>query len=484
MSQKARTRFAPSPTGFLHVGGVRTALFAWLVARQGKGQFILRIEDTDKAREIAGSEKHIQDSLRWLGLQWDEGPDKSGSFGPYRQSERLHIYKEWAETLVAAGRAYADHFTVEELNSLRTQAVQQKKPFLFRNHRPNNPPAWDGKLPLRFKSNPKSYQWQDEVMGDLSAGPESVDDFIIIKSDGYPTYNFAHVIDDYLMEVSHVIRSQEFLASVPKFLNLYEALEINQPKLATLPYVLGAEGRKKLSKRDGAKDVLSYKNQGFLPEALVSFLATLGWNDGTDQEIFSVYELVEKFKLSKVQKSGAQFDETRLKWVDGYFIRQLPIEELEKQAQDFWPPGAQGVNGQYRSSVLGLVRQRLKCFAELPELTVFFFKEPEAQKILDLYTHPQDKQLVKLKYQNQDYVKLLRAGLRELDQSSFDEEDLAHRLNNLLEKLESKPAILFPVLRIAVSGSQISPELFGTLSVLGKAEVLDRLKSAIALLEK
>src|SRR3990167_4291666 len=326
-STPVRTRFAPSPTGYLHVGGVRTALFAWLVARQGNGQFILRIEDTDRSRHVQESERHIIDCLAWLGLAPDEGP--------LRQSERLAIYKSRAEKLIKAGQAYADPTTQQQLDELRAKAKEQKKPFLFREHRPQNPPTWDGSAPLRFKSEPKAYQWHDEVMGDLSAGPEAIDDFIILKSDGFPTYNFAHIIDDHETNVSHVIRTQEFLPSVPKYLNLYEALEIKPPLLTTLPYVMAPDGKKKLSKRDGAKDVLDYKREGYLSEAIINFMASLGWNDGTEQEVFTVNELVKKFRLDRVQKSGARFDEERLKWLNGQYIRELEPGELTKLTKDF-----------------------------------------------------------------------------------------------------------------------------------------------------
>ena len=305
---KTRTRFAPSPTGYLHVGGVRTALFAWLVAKQAGGQFLLRIEDTDRTRHVKESEQHTLDCLNWLRLTPDETPA--------RQSQRLDIYKKWAEKLLKSGRAYADPTSEAELDRLRQEAKAAKKPFLYRENRPSKTPTWDGSIPLRFKSEPKDYKWQDEVMGDLASGPEAIDDFIIMKSDGYPTYNFAHIVDDHEMGISHVIRSQEFLPSVPKFFNLYEALGIEKPKLATLPYVMGPDGKKKLSKRDGAKDILDYKREGYLPDALINFLATLGWNDGTEQEIFSADELIEKFDLSRVQRGGARFDEQRLLWMN------------------------------------------------------------------------------------------------------------------------------------------------------------------------
>jgi hypothetical protein len=227
-----RTRFAPSPTGFLHVGGIRTALFAYLVARQAGGAFVLRLEDTDQKREVPGSREHLIASLKSLGLNYDEGPDVGGAYGPYVQSERLYIYKRWAEKLIDAGRAYADPYTPEEIQAFRDQAQAEKRAFLYRNHRPESPPKWDGMQPLRFKSEPKAYKWHDEVMGDLSTGPEVIDDIILIKSDGYPTYNFAHIVDDAEMQISHVIRGQEFISSMPNYLNLYEALGIEGMRVA------------------------------------------------------------------------------------------------------------------------------------------------------------------------------------------------------------------------------------------------------------
>lgn len=478
-----RTRFAPSPTGFLHVGGVRTALFAWLAARQAGGQFILRIEDTDKAREVEGSEAHIMESLRWLGLQWDEGPGMSDLKGPYRQSERLNIYKQWAQKLVDSGRAYADPYGPRELEDFRRQAKDQKRPFLFREHRPDNPPVWDGSQPLRFKSEPKAYDWHDEVMGDMSAGPEAIDDFIIIKSDGYPTYNFAHVIDDHLMEITHVIRSQEFIASVPKFLNLYEALGFDQPKLATVPFVMGPDGNKKLSKRDGAKDILDYRADGYLPEALVNFMATLGWNDGTEQEIFSEEELIKKFSLDRVQRSGARFDERRLVWMNGQYIRKLSLRDLYRLAEDFWPPTATAAED-YKEQVLRLVQERLKFLAELPELTGFFFSEPDEAMVRELYKNPPDKLLAKT--DRSQYAGLLEAAIHELEQCSFTitDHEIADRLNGLLDSKNTKPGVLFPLIRIGLTGSRVSPELFGTLAVLGKDKSLSRLRHALQILKQ
>jgi glutamyl-tRNA synthetase len=467
---KVRTRFAPSPTGFLHVGGVRTALFAWLTAKHSSGDFILRIEDTDRERHIIGSEQHIIDSLGWLGLKPDEGP--------YRQSEQLEIYEKWAKKLIQSGAAYADPYSQDELESFRLKAKTQKKPFLFREFRPQNPPQWQKGMPLRFRSDPKDYTWKDEVLGELSTGAEAIDDFILIKSDGYPTYNFAHIIDDHLAGITHVIRSQEFLPSQPRFLNLYEALGIEFPKFATLPYVLGPDGKKKLSKRDGAKDILDYKREGFLPEALISFLATLGWNDGTEQEIFTQGELVKKFDLGRVQKSGAKFDEKRLEWINGHFIRELPLDDLYERAEDFLPDSAKKESIDYKKKVLELVQERLKHFSELPELTKFFFEEPSDNDVIDLLKDPVDKQLKKLN--DQQKLDLLNFVAEEFAKIEFGTKKIETLLNGMLEEKQSKPGILFALIRIAVTGSKASPQIFDTLNVLGKQISIERINRAIS----
>lgn len=473
--QTIRTRFAPSPTGYLHVGGIRTALFAWLLARQNKGKFILRLEDTDQKREVAGADEHLMNSLKALGLEYDEGPDIGGPYGPYRQSERLYSYKRWAQNLIDSGRAYSDPYTPEQVQAFREEAQKNKQPFLYRNHRPTDPPAWDGNQPLRFKSEPKAYAWHDDVMGDLATGPEVIDDFVLIKSDGFPTYNFAHIIDDEEMKISHVIRGQEFLASMPNYLNLYEALGITPPKFATMPHILGPSGNKKLSKRDGAKDVLDYIRDGYLPEALVSFIATLGWNDGTEQEVFTVPELISKFSLDRVGRSGARFDEQRLKWVNGALIRELPTDKLFSAVEDYWPEYAKKFDDSYRRQVLSLVQERLKYFSELPLLTNFFFEDlPIDKKLINGH-----KQLKKLS--NNELRALLESTLDSLQKSDFSNEDLTTRLNQLLEQTNQKPAVLFSLIRIASTWAPFSPDLVNTLHVLGKDRTLQRLNQAIEL---
>lgn len=464
-----RTRFAPSPTGFMHVGGIRTALFAWLLARQGNGQFILRLEDTDKNREVAGTEAHIIKSLQALGLDYDEGPDKEGSFGPYKQSERLETYQKWATKLLDSGRAYADPYTTEEVQKFREAAREAKKPFLYRNHRPETTSAWDGKTPLRFKSDPKKYTWNDAVMGELHSGPEVIDDFILIKSDGYPTYNFAHIVDDAEMKISHIIRGQEFLASVPNYLNLYEALELTPPVMATVPHILAENGSKKLSKRDGAKDVLEYITEGYLPDALVSFIASMGWNDGTEQETYTREELLKKFSLDRVQRSGARFDERRLLWMNGSFIRQMPLDDLCDKVANYWPKEAHAADDQYKKQVLGLVQERLKYFNELPELTNFFFVDlPVNVELIDT-----NKQLKK--FSHEELKQLLVLSREALEQTDFTLDSLTNTLNTLLEQTGQKPGVLFSLIRIATTQAPASPGLAETMALLGKEKSLSRI---------
>jgi glutamyl-tRNA synthetase len=470
-----RTRFAPSPTGFMHVGGVRTALFAWFLAQQAKqssdnGVFILRIEDTDKAREVEGSISQIENSLKWLGINWDEGVDEGGPHAPYKQSERLEIYKEWAQKLIDSGRAYADPYTAEELESFREQAKAEKRPFLFRNHRPENPPIWDGTQPLRFKSEPKPYSWSDAVMGNLSAGEEAIDDFILIKSDGYPTYNFCHIVDDAIMGITHVLRSQEFVSSTPKFLNLYEALGVEKPTLATLPFVMAMDGKKKLGKRDGAKDILEYASDGYLPEAMVNFLATLGWNDGTEQEVFTVQELIQKFSLNRVQKSPARFDEQRLLWLNGQHLRLLSIDDLYTRTQGFWPESAKNADEDEQKRVLALVQDRLKTLKDIDVITNYFFEEPTE----DWSLVESNKQLKKLT--KSEISEMLLAAHKALSNSKFDAESLQNTLNSLLQETGQKPGILFSLIRVAVSWSPFSPALNETLAVIGKENTLNRIK--------
>lgn len=469
-----RTRFAPSPTGYIHIGNVRSALFPWLIAKQNNGTFVLRIEDTDQSRYVEGATDLIMETLSWLGLDWDEGIGIGGNFGPYVQTERKASYLKWAQKLIDTGFAYADPYSPEEVAKFREEAKINKKAFLYRDYRPENPPVWDGTTPLRFKvRDVKRYTWKDPVMGELSAGPEALDDFILIKSDGLPTYNFAHVVDDAEMKITHVIRGLEYIPSIPKYLSLYDALGIKRPILACLPHIMAPDGNKKLGKRDGAKSAQQYRLDGILPETMLNFLASLGWNDGTEQEIFSIEELIDKFSLDRVQKSGARFDEKRLIWMNGQWIRRLSLNDLFKRCTDFWPVEAKNASDDEKKTILALVQDRLKTLADLPTLSSYFFAEP----VIDLAMIDNNKQLSKLP--KEDIKNLLISAKESLEKSDFDPESIQETLNNLLVSTEQKPGKLFSLIRLSVSWAPFSPALNDTLATIGKDRTLERLSSVI-----
>ncbi len=481
-----RTRFAPSPTGYIHVGNVRSALYPYLISKQTGGKFILRIEDTDKKRFVADAESLILDTLRWLGLDWDEGPtgDSSkeiGSFGPYHQTNRQEIYLNWAKKMIEKGLAYADPYTPEEVEAFRQRAKEEKRAFLYRDNRPENPPEWKLGMPLRFKTPEiKRYTWQDAVMGELSAGPEALDDFIIIKADGLPTYNFAHIIDDYEMKITHVIRGAEYIASTPKYLSLYEALDINPPILAHVPHILAPAGNKKLGKRDGAKSVSEYRNEGILPEAMLNFLAQLGWNDGTEQDIFTKEELIEKFSLDRVQKSGARFDEQRLLWLNGQWIRKLDLNDLYTRVEDFWGKNGKNSTPEKKNKVLKLVKDRLKTLADLPLASEYFFNKnkPDIEMIAG------NKQLKKL--ENRELISLTQATISQFEnipEDNWTAESIQNNLNILLEETGQKPGVLFQLIRITTTWAPFSPCLDEALEVLGKSEGIERLSEGLELLK-
>jgi len=432
---------------------------------------ILRIEDTDQARYVEGATDLILDTLEWLGIEWDEGPRKGGEFGPYVQSERRDIYKAWAQKLVDKGLAYADPYTPEQVQSFREEAKAAKRPFLYRDHRPENPPVWDGTQPLRFKvTDVKRYTWNDPVMGELSAGPEVLDDFILIKADGLPTYNFAHIVDDAEMKVTHVIRGLEYISSIPRYLSLYEALDLVPPVLACLPHIMAPDGKKKLGKRDGAKSVQDYRTDGILPEAMVNFLASMGWNDGTEQELFSKEELIEKFSLDRVQRSGARFDEQRLLWMNGQWIRRLNIDDLYTRIERYWPASANDYDDVYKKQVLVLVQDRLKTLAELPMMTKYLFEEPVRNDTLIT----DNKQLKKLSSDEISHLlSVVKDELESIEQ--WNPEDIQTTLNHLLETTGEKPGTLFSLIRIVTTWAPFSPQLNDTLALLGKAKTIARI---------
>ncbi len=470
---KVVTRFAPSPTGFMHIGGLRTALFAWLLARKEGGTFILRIEDTDKEREVAGSIAHIQETLRWLGLEWDYGPDKQNPFGSAIQSERLSTYTEMADLLIKKGYAYADPYSAEEVDAFRRKAQNEKRPFLFREHRPVNPGVWDGKRPLRFKvPEVKRMKWHDEVRGDLEAGEEALDDFILIKADGYPTYNFAHIVDDYNMGVTHIMRADEFISSTPKFISLYQALGIPQPKLVTLPPILREDKTKKLGKRDGAKDVLEYRTEGYLPEAMINFLAFIGWNPGTEQELFARQELVNTFTISGIQTHGAVLNEEKLQWFNREYLLKLDAHTFASLAEPFFPKRFQG-NKKLIAALLPLVRDRAYALSDITT-------QCEAGEYDFFLSAPTDTAgiIVPKKGTLDETREHLKNVYRLLSDSSdtWDTETVKNALWGYAEE-KGRGAVLWPF-RVALTGKEKSPDPFTVAAIIGKEETLARVENA------
>ena len=479
---KIVTRFAPSPTGYIHIGNVRSAIYPYLAARQSGGRFILRIEDTDQARFVEGATDLIMDTLKWLGLEWDEGPEVGGPNAPYFQTERKDIYIKWAKELIKKGRAYADSTDSDTIQSYRDADNAKKIPYLYRNHRPaeadlspeeilNN---WSEGTPIRFKADPKPRKWHDEVMGDLHAGPEVQDDIILIKKDGLPTYNFAHIVDDFLMNVNMVARGVEYLSSTPNYLALYEAFDIKQPLLVSLPHILAPQGNKKLGKRDGAKSVTEYREDGILPEAMLNYLACLGWNDGTEQEIYTKEELIKKFSLDRIQNSGARYDEVKLLWMNGQWIRKLVtekgIDKFYPRTANYWPESAKNYDDSYKKQVLSIIYDRLKTLSDLREMTDYFFKDPD----FDIEQLLNNKFVKKLS--ETELVSLLDTSIEKLESlKTWNEENLKAALNELLAKTGKKPAELFSLIRISVSFAPFSPALELTLNVLGRDVTLSRL---------
>ncbi len=468
----------------MHIGGVRTALFAYLFAKKNNGTLILRIEDTDQARAIEGSIQHIQDSLSWLGIDFEYGPNKPGPFGSCIQSERMDSYKAFAQKLMDAGHAYPDPYTHEEITAFREAAKAEKRPFLFRDHRPKTLGAWDGKAPLRFKvPEIKRYRWNDAVRGELEAGEEALDDFILMKGDGYPTYNFAHIVDDHLMGVTHIFRADEFISSTPRFLSLYDALGVTPPIFVTLPAILRDDRTKKLGKRDGAKDVLEYRTEGYLPEALVNYLALIGWNPGTDEEVFTKEELVQRFSLDQIQKSGGAFNETKLRWFNREHILKLTPEKFLKYAEGFLPKEIKATlkKKDLLEKLVPLMRERIQTFEELKEMGEagefsFYAETPEyhVKGLLPKDDTDTQRTAAKLKY--------TLSLLETISEDGWHDQKIKEIVWPYAEQ-EGRAQVLWP-LRYALSGKPKSPDPFTIAGIIGKDETLERISHAIELLHR
>ncbi len=469
---KVVTRYAPSPTGFQHIGGIRTALFAYLWAKKNSGTFILRIEDTDKSREVEGAIQHTIDALSWLGISYEYGPDKpSDTFGSCLQSDRVETYQKYAQTLIDKGLAYPDPYSTEELATFREAAQAEGRPFLYRDHRPTEFGAWDGTQPLRFKTPEiKRYTWQDAVRGELTAGKEALDDFIIMKADGYPTYNFAHIVDDHEMGVTHVMRGEEFISSTPKFLSLYDALEIPYPVFVTLPPIMGPDGKKKLSKRDGAKDLLEYRTDGYLPVAMRNFLALIGWNPGGEQELFDDSALVAAFTLEKIQKSGGAFNEEKLQWMNKEYLAQLSADEQVVYVTSALPELDAAVLAKLAPTILERIHNQteIKTAAQDGEYA-WAFADIEYDPALLKWKHDESAS---------DAAPRLQKALELLSEADFSApESIKSALWDYAEEV-GKGEVLWP-LRVALSGRERSPDPFTCAYVLGQETTLARVQAAI-----
>lgn len=460
-----KVRFAPSPTGYLHLGGTRTALFDWLWARHNKGKFILRLEDTDQARLVPEAVSQIKESLEWLGLKPDE---------VVTQSERLDIYKKQADDLLEKGALYLCWCSPKRLQKLREEAQKNKVAFKYDRYCLSHPQEPSEEHVLRFKipESPKEVSWKDAVRGELSFKSEDLDDFVAIKSDGYPTYNFANVVDDHLMEISHVIRAEEFLSSTPKHILLYQAFGWDVPTFAHLPQVLAPDGKSKLSKRHGANSTLEYRDEGYLADAIINFLAQLGWNDGTEQEIYSRDELIEKFSLERVQKSPAVFDIERLKWMNGRYIRQMSNQDFLEASTPFIKRAGIKVGDQkHLAEVLQLIHERVKFLAEVPELIDFFFQDVKI-----------DPKLLTAKSDQKTAAEALKQGITILENTNFTHNELEPAFRKLAENLNLKPGDLFYIYRVAMTGRTAAPGLFETMLVLGKDGVRERFSGTLKLI--
>ncbi|MEE9365222.1 MAG: glutamate--tRNA ligase [Dehalococcoidales bacterium] len=487
MTKPVRVRFAPSPTGFPHVGNIRTALFNWLYARHTGGTFIIRIEDTDVARKVEGALDAILGGLRWLGLDWDEGPEVEGKYGPYFQSQRLDLYREAAQRLVKQGDAYQCYCSQERLAEMRAEQQKKKQSIGYDRHCRNlngderRQKEAEGITPVvRFRMPLEGQTgFTDVIWGDVVVENSTLDDYVLLKSDGYPTYHLANVVDDHLMEISHVLRAEEWLPSVPRHKRLYEALGYEMPQLAHLPMILGPD-RSKLSKRHGAVSITEYHERGYLPETMVNFLALLGWSLDDKTDIISRDELIKNFSLERISKTAAIFNHEKLDWMNGVFLRELSHEELLPKVMPFLERGLpevvkRPVSKEYVSRIVPLIRERINTLAEAATYADFFFLD-ELEYDASL--------LIGKKMTAETTLKALKSAQEKLSLlESFDHDSLEGTLRPLAEELGLKAGQLFSPLRVATTGRTAAPPLFETMVALGKDRCLKRIGVAVGKLE-
>jgi glutamyl-tRNA synthetase len=487
-----RVRYAPSPTGFQHIAGARTALYDYLFAKSQGGKFILRIEDTDRKRLVPEALQDIYDTFSWLGFYWDEGPDVGGSFGPYCQSERLDHYQKHAEDLVAKGCAYRCYCSEERLEKLRqdqqattgSEESADKSTFGYDRHCRNLGDAErraaessGAKSVIRLKvPSEGSTTYNDVILGEITVENKTLSpDPVLIKSDGFPTYHMAVVVDDHLMEITHVMRGQEWLPSVPIYIILYAALGWKPPIYCHLPLVMGKDGHK-LSKRLGSTSVREFREKGYLPEALLNCIVLVGWSYDDSRELFSLADLEKLFDINKLSKSPGVFDFQKLDWFNGMYIRAKTPAELARLITPVLAKAGIDVSSVSAASlegIAGLVRERIKTLAEAPAMVRYLFEEPAA---------PQAEDLVPKKTEPGKAVEALKAALESLSKISGSEEENEKLFRGLAETLGMKLGDLLMPVRVAVTGSKVSPPLFESIRILGPEKTRARVQRAVDIL--
>lgn len=472
-----RVRFAPSPTGYLHVGGLRTALYNFLFARKHNGSLILRIEDTDRTRYVPNSVENLIKTLTWAGIKFDEGPHIGGPYGPYVQSERLEIYRKYAEMLVENGWAYYAFDTAEELEEARQKSNHHE--FKYDRHLMKNQFTLGYEkakelisqgvpfvIRLKVPEN-QEIRFYDIIRGEIIVNSKDVDDQVLLKSDGFPTYHLANVVDDHLMEITHIIRGEEWLPSVPKHILLYKAFGWNVPNLAHLPLLLNKD-KTKLSKRQGDVAVEDYIEKGYFRDAFINFIALLGWNPSADREIYSIEELIEKFELEKVNKSGAIFDIVKLEAINAKYLYSKPIPELAKEFRNWVEKrGYFGFTDDYLQKVVALLRERVKKLSDILDFAPYMFEKPKQYDIEFLK-----------KYWNENTHQNLSDILTILKRiEDFTSEKIHNEIIDYLNQKDLKLKNVVHSLRVAITGLSYGAGMFETMEVLGKEEVIERLEN-------
>jgi len=487
--KKIRVRFAPSPTGMLHIGGARTALFNWLYARHYKGTFVLRIEDTDQVRSTKEAVNVILEGMKWLGLDWDEGPGKGGECSPYYQMQRLHLYQKYAEQLLKDKKAYYCYCTKEELAESREKQARENKSPKYDRHCLNLSQEdkkryeAEGRKPvIRLKIPAKEIAFNDLLRGEVTFDGGLLSDFVIMKSDGIPTYNYAVVIDDALMKITDVMRGDDHISNTPKQIVIYEALGFDVPKFAHIPMIMGQD-HAKLSKRHGATSVMEYKKMGYVPEALVNYIAHLGWSSGDEKEIFSKEELIKEFTLGKISKHAAVFSMEKLNWFNSEYLKKMSIDSLTKMLLPFLKEANYIENeeslsptkNEYIKEVLKLMQGRIKNFPQFIDYADYFFVDK-----INIEPQAFDSVLNK-----EGVPGILRALEEELSALKYwDEKSIENAVREVASSLQIKGGKIIHPTRVALSGKKVGPGLFELMVVLGQDKTVKRLKEAIEKIKK